>query len=291
MFYSNFFSLQFGSFLSVICFSNYSTFMQIPMSKPSRELRYLSADGSCTLSWHETDKRNMNVHMKFECMHIDVMKREYLTSIFIWYLRTFSKSWFLCLFTRILCHGLSGCAHELCIKCAFYLCSTSNFRSESLIPPGSIPCPLCRHGIVSFVKLPGSSGKEIKLPQSLGLCTPCVLHHREQDISDASSSLDMSKKCAASVSSDIFCPVTCSPFPSVAIPLCICNEGHCQNFDSRGNETQEELSRHSQSTTSEQVQAEGIRLEKTTCSSMFWGRRSCSREHQCNAEISAWTVV
>ncbi|KAL2550360.1 E3 ubiquitin-protein ligase [Forsythia ovata] len=180
-----------------------------------------------------------------------------------------------------------GCAHELCIRCAFYLCSTSNFRSDSVIPPGSIPCPLCRHGIVSFVKLPGSSGKEIKLPLSLSLCTPCVLHHREQDISETCISPDMSKKCAASVSSDIFCPVTCSPFPSVAIPLCTCNEGTCQNFDSRENEAQEEPSRRSQSTSSEQEKTEGIRLEKKTCSSMFWGRRSCSREHQCNAEISA----
>ncbi|CAI9762402.1 unnamed protein product [Fraxinus pennsylvanica] len=180
-----------------------------------------------------------------------------------------------------------GCAHELCIRCAFYLCSTSNFRSESLITPGSIPCPLCRHGIVSFVKLPGSAGKEIKFPISLSLCTPCVLHHREQGISDTSSSPDTSKKCAASVSSDIFCPVTCSPFPSVAIPLCTCNEGPCQHFDSGGNETQEEPSRHSLSTSNDQEKTEGIQLEKKTCSSMFWGRRSCSREHQCNAEISA----
>ncbi|CAA2981573.1 E3 ubiquitin- ligase XBAT33 [Olea europaea subsp. europaea] len=179
-----------------------------------------------------------------------------------------------------------GCAHELCIKCAFYLCSTSNFSSEPLIAPGSIPCPLCRRGIVSFVKLPGSSGKEIKLPISLSICTPCVLHHRDQGISDASSSPDMSKKCTASVSSDIFCPVTCSPFPSAAIPLCTCNEGTYQNFDSGENETQEDPSR-SQFTSSNQAKTEGIRLEKKTCSSMFWGRRSCSREHQCNAEISA----
>ncbi|KAK9059510.1 hypothetical protein SSX86_020214 [Deinandra increscens subsp. villosa] len=47
----------------------------------------------------------------------------------------------------------SGCLHELCTRCALYLCSTSNTSSGPHAPPGSIPCPLCRHGIVSFKKL------------------------------------------------------------------------------------------------------------------------------------------
>ncbi|KAL8254798.1 hypothetical protein R6Q59_033019 [Mikania micrantha] len=47
----------------------------------------------------------------------------------------------------------SGCQHELCTRCALYLCSTSNMSSAPNAPPGSIPCPLCRHGIVSFKKL------------------------------------------------------------------------------------------------------------------------------------------
>ncbi|KAK4385016.1 UNVERIFIED_CONTAM: E3 ubiquitin-protein ligase XBAT33 [Sesamum radiatum] len=180
-----------------------------------------------------------------------------------------------------------GCAHELCVRCALYLCSTSNIPSESSIPPGSIPCPLCRHGIVSFVKLPRSSAKEIKLPLSLSLCTPCMLHPREQDVSETVGSPDMRKKRVDSVSSDIFCPVTCSPFPSVAIPLCTCNEGPCPNFDAGESDHQEESPQRSQSVSGEQEKMEGMRLEKTTCSSMFWGRRSCSREHQCNAEINA----
>lgn len=46
-----------------------------------------------------------------------------------------------------------GCLHEFCTNCALYLCSTNTTSSATHGPPGSIPCPLCRHGIVSFVKL------------------------------------------------------------------------------------------------------------------------------------------
>nr|XP_004242651.1 probable E3 ubiquitin-protein ligase XBOS32 isoform X1 [Solanum lycopersicum] len=46
-----------------------------------------------------------------------------------------------------------GCFHEFCTHCALYLCSTSNTSIAAHGPPGSIPCPLCRHGIVSFIKL------------------------------------------------------------------------------------------------------------------------------------------
>ncbi|GAA0165071.1 homeodomain transcription factor [Lithospermum erythrorhizon] len=47
-----------------------------------------------------------------------------------------------------------GCAHEFCTICALYLCSMSSSTSVSHGPPGSIACPLCRHGIVAFVNLP-----------------------------------------------------------------------------------------------------------------------------------------
>ncbi|XP_059667048.1 E3 ubiquitin-protein ligase XBAT33-like isoform X1 [Cornus florida] len=178
-----------------------------------------------------------------------------------------------------------GCGHELCVRCALYLCSTSNIPSELQGPPGSIPCPLCRRGIISFVKLPGSPAKEIKLQLSLSLCTPCMLHSRESDRSAAACTPEI-RKNHASVSPDLFCPVTCSPFPSVTIPLCTCNDGPCPSFEPREVETRDESPNRSQSTTVDQDKI-GVRLEKTTCSSMFWGRRSCSREHQCNAEINA----
>ncbi|XP_004234369.1 E3 ubiquitin-protein ligase XBAT33 [Solanum lycopersicum] len=179
-----------------------------------------------------------------------------------------------------------GCGHQLCVRCALYLCSASNVPSELLGPPGSIPCPLCRHGIVSFVKLPGSPAKEIKLHLSLSLCTPCMLHSRDQERSTPPSAHEIRKNRVASVSSDLFCPVTCSPFPSVAMPLCTCDEGPSPTLESRENDTQEETPNQSQSTSTDQDKM-NVRLEKTTCSNMFWGRRSCSREHQCNAEINA----
>ncbi|XP_044506043.1 E3 ubiquitin-protein ligase XBAT33-like [Mangifera indica] len=180
-----------------------------------------------------------------------------------------------------------GCRHELCVRCALYLCSTSNIPSEMVGPAGSIPCPLCRHGIVSFVKLPGSPVREIKQTLSLGLCTSCMLHPRDAERRSPAHALEIRKNRVASVSSDMLCPVTCSPFPSVAIPLCTCNDGPCPSFESREVEAQDESPQRPQGTSIEQDKMEGPRLGRTSCSSMFWGRRSCSREHQCNSEINA----
>ncbi|MBA0763170.1 hypothetical protein Gotri_012671 [Gossypium trilobum] len=186
---------------------------------------------------------------------------------------------------RVCSVAAEGCGHELCVRCALYLCSTSHIPSNIVAPPGSIPCPLCRHGILSFVKLPISPVKENRLHVSLGLCTPCMLHPCDADCPSPASEIRNNR--VASVSSDIFCPVTCSPFPSVAIPLCTCNDGPCPSFESGETEMQDGSPRRSQSTSIEQDKIEGPRLERTTCSNMFWGRRSCSREHQCNSEINA----
>ncbi|KAF3452860.1 hypothetical protein FNV43_RR03293 [Rhamnella rubrinervis] len=49
-----------------------------------------------------------------------------------------------------------GCDHEFCTRCALYLCSTNCNSAVAHGPPGSIACPLCRSGIVSFVMLPGT---------------------------------------------------------------------------------------------------------------------------------------
>ncbi|KAJ9141225.1 hypothetical protein P3X46_031788 [Hevea brasiliensis] len=49
-----------------------------------------------------------------------------------------------------------GCRHEFCTWCALYLCSTFCTSAVAQGPPGSVTCPLCRHGIVSFVRLPGT---------------------------------------------------------------------------------------------------------------------------------------
>ncbi|KAL8037255.1 hypothetical protein ABFX02_11G028300 [Erythranthe guttata] len=63
-----------------------------------------------------------------------------------------------------------GCLHEFCTNCALYLCSTSSTSTVSPGPPGSIACPLCRQGIISFVKLAGTkpiAAKEITRTKSL----------------------------------------------------------------------------------------------------------------------------
>lgn len=65
-----------------------------------------------------------------------------------------------------------GCRHELCVKCALRLCSASCSSSEIVGPPGAIPCPLCRNGIISFVKLCIKSHDEIKLSHSQRICSP-----------------------------------------------------------------------------------------------------------------------
>ncbi|XP_074354098.1 E3 ubiquitin-protein ligase XBAT33-like [Apium graveolens] len=179
-----------------------------------------------------------------------------------------------------------GCRHELCVRCALYLCSTSNICSELKGPPGSIPCPLCRHGIISYTKLPGSQEKEIKLNMSLGLCTPCMIHTRESNHLTPACTPEIRKNRVASVSSDIFCPVTCSPFPSVTIPMCTCNDGSCPSFEPREVATQNESPR-AQSPSHDQDKMLTVRPEKTSCSKMFWSRRSCSREQQCNSEINS----
>lgn len=71
--------------------------------------------------------------------------------------------------------AVEGCDHEFCTQCALYLCSTNSTSTTTTSPPGSIACPLCRHGIVSFVKLPDARPlqKEMQRPSNLSLafCT------------------------------------------------------------------------------------------------------------------------
>ncbi|XP_048227982.1 E3 ubiquitin-protein ligase XBAT32 isoform X2 [Ricinus communis] len=67
-----------------------------------------------------------------------------------------------------------GCGHEFCTWCALYLCSTFCTSNAAQGFPGSVTCPLCRHGIVSFAKLPGTKPmmKAIgRTSLSLAFCT------------------------------------------------------------------------------------------------------------------------
>ncbi|KAI4340870.1 hypothetical protein MLD38_025668 [Melastoma candidum] len=188
---------------------------------------------------------------------------------------------------RVCTVAAEGCGHELCVRCALYLCSTSNISSEAIGPPGSIPCPLCRHAIISFVKAQGSPvAKEIKSHTSLALCTPCILHQCDQD-SPPLCATESKKNRVASVSSDLHCPVRCSPFPSVAMTMCTCNDGPCPPLEPGEDSAEESPPDQPQDGSTEHNKADKERVERTTCSNMFWGRRSCSREDQCNSEINA----
>ncbi|XP_047322022.1 E3 ubiquitin-protein ligase XBAT33-like [Impatiens glandulifera] len=164
-----------------------------------------------------------------------------------------------------------GCGHKLCVRCALYLCSTANINNVPLEQQGSIPCPHCRHAIVSFVKLTGIPAKEeSKVSLPLGLCTPaaCLLHSSEVE---SNSTPEIRKN---RVSPDLFCPVSRSPFPSAAA-MCTCTV--LQQME------EEEDTRED----SGQVKS-GMGAEKViSCSNMLRGRtRSYRREHQCNSEIS-----
>lgn len=147
------------------------------------------------------------------------------------------------------------------MRCALYLCSTSNVSSETVCPPGSIPCPLCRHGITSFAKFPGSSAKEIKVQMSLSLCTPCMLHQCDPDSQSPNYTPDFRKNSAVSLSSDVLCPVTCSSFPSVMIPLCTCDDGPFPSLETGDGEEARETSCHSQVILTEQDKEDRPRVD------------------------------
>nr|AAY26120.1 pollen ankyrin-like protein [Lilium longiflorum] len=178
-----------------------------------------------------------------------------------------------------------GCSHELCVQCALYLCSTSNKTSETAGPPGSIPCPLCRNGIVSFMKLPNTTAKELRPNLSLSFCNPCIFPPRTLNQPAADCKSEFRKNRVTSVSSEAICPLPCAPFPSVSIPSCSCDDDPCQCIESDGDRQEQQPHRRSQSTPTELDRLEEQSL--ASCSGMFWTRRNCQREHQCNAEINA----
>ncbi|XP_057858354.1 probable E3 ubiquitin-protein ligase XBOS32 isoform X1 [Cryptomeria japonica] len=109
-----------------------------------------------------------------------------------------------------------GCGHELCTRCALYLCSTNNIATTVSGPPGSIPCPMCRHGIVSFIKLAHTSAiKELgrsNLP--LSLCTACSTEVAEPtSLSTALCNVDYRRCRVSPVSNSSVRVLTCQRFP------------------------------------------------------------------------------
>ncbi|KAJ4784134.1 E3 ubiquitin-protein ligase XBAT33 [Rhynchospora pubera] len=180
-----------------------------------------------------------------------------------------------------------GCGHQLCVKCALYLCSTSTIPPEITGPSGSIPCPLCRTGIVSFIKLSVASPKtESKSHHARSLCSPCIMNSLGGDEPAIISKSEIRRNRVAAVSSEVVCPLTCSPFPSASVPMCNCGDGPCTCGDAGEMDSEVHSSRPSHIGLVEMEMMDEEELEKMSCSGMFWGsRRSCHREHQCNAEI------
>ncbi|XP_006845489.2 probable E3 ubiquitin-protein ligase XBOS32 isoform X1 [Amborella trichopoda] len=109
-----------------------------------------------------------------------------------------------------------GCNHEFCTQCALYLCSTNNTSTVSG-PPGSIACPLCRHGIVSFIRLPHTSQiRELpRMSLSLSLCTACSGEATDPTTMPPFST--MAPLRSSSVRS-----LSCQNFPSVKLNSSLC---------------------------------------------------------------------
>ncbi|PKA46538.1 putative E3 ubiquitin-protein ligase XBOS33 [Apostasia shenzhenica] len=178
-----------------------------------------------------------------------------------------------------------GCSHEFCVKCALYLCSTSSFTSETLGSHGSIPCPLCRNGIVSFSRMSNSPTKKLESNVAPSFCSPCILHARALEPSAVPCRSEFRKNCV--VASELLCSITCSSFPSVGVPSCDFDEDPYPPLEPQDYSAEVQSPRQSQSTAAESDRIDVQRLEKTSCSGIFWSRRSCHRENQCNSEINA----
>ncbi|KAG8372470.1 hypothetical protein BUALT_Bualt12G0069500 [Buddleja alternifolia] len=113
-----------------------------------------------------------------------------------------------------------GCFHEFCTHCALYLCSTNSTSTASHGPPGSIACPLCRHGIVSFIKLASTRpiSKELgRTSLSLPFCT-CSTEAQES----GSLETPFCKPDFHSPLGSSFRSLSCQGFPSVKLSPGLC---------------------------------------------------------------------
>ncbi|PIN18222.1 26S proteasome regulatory complex, subunit PSMD10 [Handroanthus impetiginosus] len=111
-----------------------------------------------------------------------------------------------------------GCSHEFCTQCALYLCSTNTTSTVTHGPPGSIACPLCRHGIVSFVKLAGTKPmiKEMSRIRSLSFCIST------DDPDHTSLEMALCKPNVTSSLDSSFQSIRCHNFPSVKFSPGLC---------------------------------------------------------------------
>ncbi|XP_020112337.1 probable E3 ubiquitin-protein ligase XBOS36 [Ananas comosus] len=109
-----------------------------------------------------------------------------------------------------------GCGHELCVRCALNLCSTikANEMSEAA---GSIPCPLCRSGILSFRKLPTLSPKEHESNLPVRLGNKCCLNPSDRASSVTTCKSELCKNRVEALPSEAIDALPCTPFSSSAI--------------------------------------------------------------------------
>ncbi|KAL7097341.1 hypothetical protein ACP275_10G138400 [Erythranthe tilingii] len=112
-----------------------------------------------------------------------------------------------------------GCFHEFCTHCALYLCSTNTASNGGHGPPGSIACPLCRHGIVSFARLAGTEPiitKEIaRTSLSLPFCTCSTNEFADTNNNSMDTPLDFHCARFPSPIGASFRSLSCKRFPSV----------------------------------------------------------------------------
>ncbi|RZR96912.1 hypothetical protein BHM03_00026002 [Ensete ventricosum] len=100
----------------------------------------------------------------------------------------------------------------------------------------------------------------------------------------ASCQTEVRRNRVAAVSSELICPLACTPFPS-AIPSCAtCDDDPFPSNESQGEVQSQRPPQSSHVTPDELEKMEEPRVD-ASCSGMFWSRRSCHREHQCNSEI------
>jgi len=118
-----------------------------------------------------------------------------------------------------------GCEHEFCTHCALYLCLCSSSSPSTVTkgPLGSIPCPLCRHGIVSFEMLPETRPiKEVaRTSLSLSFCSCSGEGADPTQLTTALCKPDFHCTRISPLGSS-FRSLSCQKFPSIKLNSSLC---------------------------------------------------------------------
>ncbi|KAL5699369.1 RING-type E3 ubiquitin transferase [Ranunculus cassubicifolius] len=115
-----------------------------------------------------------------------------------------------------------GCNHEFCTQCALYLCSINSPSTNAHGPPGSVTCPLCRHGIVSFIKLPTTEPIREHVRGSLSL-TMCACSGEPPEPTMLTPFCRPEFDCTStSPTRSSFRSLSCHKFPSMKLNSSLC---------------------------------------------------------------------